>query len=70
MLAFVDLEERVPEDHPLRTIKAVADKATERLSPEFDRMYAKVGQASVPRRWKATRAMTRGGVWRTCVTVG
>ncbi len=48
MLAFVDLEERVPKDHPLRTIKAVADQALERLSPEFDRMYAKVGRASVP----------------------
>ena len=48
MLAFVDLEERVPEDHPLRTIKTVADEALERLSSEFDRMYSKVGRASVP----------------------
>ena len=48
MLAFVDLEERVPHDHPLRTIKAVADEALDRLSPEFDRMYSKVGRASVP----------------------
>ncbi|MCY4529251.1 MAG: hypothetical protein OXD46_09530 [Chloroflexi bacterium] len=39
MVAFVDLEERVPNDHPLRTIKAVADEALERLSPKFDRMY-------------------------------
>ena len=31
MLAFVDLEERVPKDHPLRTLKAVADEALERL---------------------------------------
>ena len=42
MLAFVDLEERVPKDHPIRTIKAVADEALEHLSSEFDRMYAKV----------------------------
>ena len=48
MLAFVDLEERVPKDHPLRTIKAVADEALDRLSPEFVRMYSKVGRASVP----------------------
>jgi len=47
MLAFVDLEERAPDDHPLRTIKAVADEALDRLSPEFDRMYSKVGRASV-----------------------
>ena len=37
MLAFVDLEWRVPADHPLRTIKALADEALTRLSPEaFD----------------------------------
>ena len=48
MLAVVNLEERVPKDHPLRTITAVADEALKRLSPEFDRMYSKVGRASVP----------------------
>ncbi|MCY4522789.1 MAG: transposase, partial [Caldilineaceae bacterium] len=48
MLAIVDLEERILQDHPLRRIKAVADAALERLSPEFDRMYASVGRASVP----------------------
>ena len=48
MLAFVDLEERVHQDHPIRTIKIIADEALERLSPEFDRMYSKVGRASVP----------------------
>ena len=29
--AFVDLEERVPNDYPLRTIKTVGDEALERL---------------------------------------
>ena len=48
MLAFGDLEERVPTDHPHRTIKVVADEALERLSAEFDGMYSKVGRASVP----------------------
>ena len=48
MLAIVDLEERVPRDHPLRRIKEVADAALARLSPTFDRMYARVGRASVP----------------------
>ena len=36
MLALVDLEERVPKDHPLRTIKAVADEALERLAVVTD----------------------------------
>ena len=35
MLACVGLEERVPKDQPLRTIEAVADKALEGLSEEF-----------------------------------
>ena len=39
MLAFVDVEERVPKYHPLRTIRGVADETLERLSGEFDRMY-------------------------------
>ena len=38
MLAFVDPEERVAANHPLRTIKALTDQALMRLSPEFDRM--------------------------------
>ena len=48
MLAFIDLETRVPHDHPLRTIKAVADQALKALSPEFDQMYAEVGRPSIP----------------------
>ncbi len=43
MVAFMELEDGVPNDHPLRTIKAVAVDALERLSAEFDRMYSKVG---------------------------
>jgi len=48
MLAFVDLEERVPLDHPLRTIQRLADAALAALSPEFDRMYAEGGRPSIP----------------------
>jgi transposase len=48
MLAFVDLEARVPPDHPLRIIKALADQALAALSPEFNRMYAEVGRPSIP----------------------
>ena len=48
MLAFVDLEERVARDHPLRTIRQLADQALAALSPEFDRMYAKDGRPSIP----------------------
>lgn len=45
VLASVDLEERVPRDYPLRWIKEVASTALARLSPTFDRIYARVGWA-------------------------
>jgi transposase len=48
MLAFIDLESRVPPDHPLRTIKTLADQALSKLSPAFDRMYAQGGRPSIP----------------------
>jgi hypothetical protein len=40
MLAFIDLEERVQQGHPLRTIKRLADEALRDLSSTFDSMYA------------------------------
>ena len=48
MLAFIDLETRVPPDHPLRVIKKLADQALKALSPDLDRMYADVGWPSIP----------------------
>ena len=47
MLALVDLEERVPRNHPLRLIKQFADRVRE-LSPVFDDMYATAGRPSIP----------------------
>jgi transposase len=48
MLAFVDVETRIPAEHPLRMIKALADEALADLSPLFDAMYAEVGRPSIP----------------------
>ncbi|HZA21084.1 MAG TPA: hypothetical protein VFA32_00485 [Dehalococcoidia bacterium] len=48
MLAFIDLETRVPPDHPLRVIKELADQALKKLSPDLERMYAQVGRPSIP----------------------
>ena len=46
MLAFVDPEALIPADHPLRTIKRVADAALLELSPLFDEMYASLADRS------------------------
>src|SRR5438445_7400675 len=48
MLAFVDLDERVPTTHPLRVIKPFAERALAELSPIFDQMYAAGGRPSIP----------------------
>ena len=48
LLAFIDLETRVPSDHPLRVVKRLADQALKALSPDLDRMYANVGRPSIP----------------------
>jgi transposase len=48
MLAFIDLEERVPSGHPLRSIKRLADEALTDLSGTFDQMYARDGRPSIP----------------------
>jgi transposase len=48
MLGFVSLEELIPADHPLRTIKQLADDALVRVAWKFDRLYAAGGRPSVP----------------------
>ena len=48
MLAFVDLDARIPADHPLRSIKRFADQALAELSPVFDHLYAAGGRPSIP----------------------
>ena len=48
MLALVSLEAMVPDTHPLRPIKALADEALRRLDPVFAEMYAPMGRPSVP----------------------
>ncbi len=48
MLAFLDLDARIPAGHPLRVVKGLADRALTELSPVFDRMYAAGGRPSIP----------------------
>ena len=48
ILVVFDAEQRVPKNHPLRRIKALADAALAQLSPRFDQMYSAVGRPSIP----------------------
>src|SRR6266850_2500862 len=48
MFSYVSLEERVPQDHPLRVIRRITDRALERLSPRFGTLYVNFGRPSIP----------------------
>ena len=48
MFSYVSTEERVPQDHPLRAIRALVDDVLRDMSREFDGLYARVGRPSIP----------------------
>jgi transposase len=37
---FFDVEQRLPQDHPLRIIKPLIDPVLKRMPPAFDEMYS------------------------------
>jgi transposase len=48
MFSYISAEARVPEDHPLRTIRTLVDEVLATLSPRFAALYARVGRPSIP----------------------
>jgi transposase len=46
--SYVRLEERIPVDHPLRPIKALADEALGLLDRRFEGLYSTMGRPSIP----------------------
>src|ERR1700688_3457975 len=47
MFSYVSLEERVPQDHPLRAVRKLTDQVLRSLSSEFDQLYAATGRRSI-----------------------
>jgi len=47
MFSYVSLESRIPESHPLRTIRRLVDEVLIGLSAEFSVMYSGVGRPSI-----------------------
>src|SRR5260221_14107532 len=56
MFSYVDLEARVRGDHPLRTIRVVANAALADLSDDFAGLYTNFGRPAIPPE-KLLRAM-------------
>jgi transposase len=48
LCGYVNPETMVPPDHPLRAIRPLVNAALERLSPDFDQIYAPIGRPSIP----------------------
>jgi transposase len=56
LFSYIDLEERVRADHPLRPIREIANAALASLSGDFAALYSGMGRPSVPPE-KLLRAM-------------
>ncbi|HAL25943.1 MAG TPA: IS5 family transposase, partial [Chloroflexi bacterium] len=48
MWSYRTPEQRVPPDHPLRSIRTMVDRALVELDPVFRRMYSPIGRPSIP----------------------
>lgn len=48
MFSYVSLEERVPQEHPLRAVRKAVDEILRSMAKDLDGMYAKTGRPSVP----------------------
>ncbi|WP_237480695.1 IS5 family transposase [Lichenibacterium dinghuense] len=48
LFSYVDLEQRVRSDHPLRTIRALVNEALASLDGRFGEIYSEIGRPSIP----------------------
>jgi len=48
MFSYVAIDDRIPDDHPLRAIQALVNPILAELSPQFQAMYSTRGRPSIP----------------------
>lgn len=48
LFSYIDLESRIPSQHPIRKVRQVVDKALDDMDWAFEDMYARVGRPSIP----------------------
>ena len=68
MFSYVSPEQRIPNDHPLRAIRAPVNEVLADMSREFDRLYATMGRPSIPPE-RLLRAQLPRGSSRRMLTV-
>jgi transposase len=47
MFSYVSLEQRVPQDHPLRAVRKLTNVVLASLDAEFDKLYKDSGRPSI-----------------------
>jgi transposase len=47
MFSYVTMEQRIPADHPMRRIRAMADRALLKMDVVFDQLYSEMGRPSI-----------------------
>src|SRR5882757_2944231 len=48
MFSYLSPEQRIPSDHPLRSIRQITDRTLGKLTDLFEQMYSKFGRPSIP----------------------
>ena len=60
MFSYISPEQRVRQDHPLRSLRAMTDEALRYLQRLINKLYAKTGRASI-----APEKLLRGSARRS-----
>ena len=47
MFSYLTLAQRIPMDHPAREIRALVDRALERMDAELEKLYSDTGRPSI-----------------------
>jgi transposase len=48
LFSYLSIEDRIPEDHPLRAMRSLVEPVLTALSPRFQTMYSALGRPSIP----------------------
>ncbi|POZ61052.1 IS5/IS1182 family transposase, partial [Chromobacterium alticapitis] len=48
LFSYIQLEDRIPANHPLRKIRQMVDLVLGSMNDVFDGLYSRVGRPSIP----------------------
>ncbi len=47
LFSYVNMEDRIPAGHPLRSIRKLTDDALDALSEDFNELYSRTGRPGI-----------------------